>query len=467
MFNFFLSSENWPFFVWAFALATVCYSFVVFTTSHLTPDKNAHLSLWLQGDYKASWIELFCNKFDALFGRNFFSLRFLITSIIASLLSVFILWVLFDKVLGLISLRANSDLSAARVLVLGAAINIVPDCISMIQTRLLLRMFERVHNPLVQASALLVDVFISAVIIWGSISLFVYFFKGALPSLIEVIALFSIYSIFFFSTFFTSLWAWLFCLSSWISNASSKLQNWLDVKNSPGKILALVSAVIFLIASFIVKPFITLNEYGDTEFDSFLCTHFPASACIHTARLSKGETRKIMHLLQACEGGVASVCYQLGRESERQHLVGGDVHVHLNGEAGDLLAKACRLGELRGCGPAAFFKGIGAFSEPDIIESLLLLDNLRSSNDKVLQAESAFLYASLVRRSPSRTEASLVRACNNRLAGGCYHLGLYFKNGIAVKADPFKSHRAFQKACALGHVEACKKSTQKPTHNLN
>ena len=47
--------SDWPYFAWAFAAAAIFYSVTAFAVSHLTEEKKAHLSLWLQGDYESTW----------------------------------------------------------------------------------------------------------------------------------------------------------------------------------------------------------------------------------------------------------------------------------------------------------------------------------------------------------------------------------------------------------------------------
>ena len=125
------SLENWPYVSWAFAVAAGFYVATSFAISHLHPDKKAALSLWLEGSYESTSTRHFCNVFDRFFGEHQFGLRCMLRSAIASIPAVFALWLLFDVVLGLISLRAGRGLPLVQALALGALINILPDYLSL------------------------------------------------------------------------------------------------------------------------------------------------------------------------------------------------------------------------------------------------------------------------------------------------------------------------------------------------
>lgn len=193
-----------PFLGWAFGAATVFYTVTRFSISHLNPDKRAHLSLWLQGDYESTWSHQFCAMFDSIFGENHFGLRCMLLSAIASVCAVFALWLLFDQILGLISLRADTGLSLTQALLLGALINIIPDYLSLAETRLLLKLFDRVRNPIGQAFVLLFDAVITGLIIYLGITVYLMITGQSQISLVEMVAFFSFYAIFFYSTFLTS-----------------------------------------------------------------------------------------------------------------------------------------------------------------------------------------------------------------------------------------------------------------------
>jgi hypothetical protein len=106
--------------------------------------------------------------FDGIFGEAHFRPRCILLSALASVLAVLALWFLFDRILG-ISLRAETDLSLTQALLLGAAINIIPDYISLYETRWLLKQFERIRNPIGQLAVLIVDAAVTGLIIFAGI----------------------------------------------------------------------------------------------------------------------------------------------------------------------------------------------------------------------------------------------------------------------------------------------------------
>ncbi|CAN0312320.1 unnamed protein product, partial [Chrysoparadoxa australica] len=181
------------------------------------PDKKAALSLWLEGSYQSTWATQFCTMFDRIFGDQHWRLRCVSLSALASVLAVLALWLLFDRILGLISLRADTGLSLWQALLLGAAINIIPDYISLYETRWLLKQFERIRNPIGQFLVLIADAVVTGLIIFLGIKAYLWITGTPQISVVEMMALISIYAVFFYSTFLTSIWAWAYCLSSWLS----------------------------------------------------------------------------------------------------------------------------------------------------------------------------------------------------------------------------------------------------------
>jgi hypothetical protein len=143
---------NW-YWAYSFALAVAFYSAVTwFGKRHLSQDAKETLTMWLWGEYESSWPEHFCNLFDSVFGAKHLSLRCFIRSALASVFSVVLLYVLFAEVLGVLDpeSRAGGEMPIGKALLLGAAINIIPDYLSLFETRWLLKRFERVNSILGQ-----------------------------------------------------------------------------------------------------------------------------------------------------------------------------------------------------------------------------------------------------------------------------------------------------------------------------
>jgi hypothetical protein len=402
---------DWPYLTWALVAATTFYVVTAFAVSHLHSDKKANLALWLQGDHESTWPAQFGAMFDSIFGENHLRLRCFILSSLASVAAVFALWLLFDHVLGLISLRADTNLSLGEALLLGAAINIIPDYISLYETRWLLKQFERIRNPFGQLLVLIVDAIITGFIIYLGVMVYLWVTGEEPVSLVEMIALFSLYAVFFYSTFLTSIWAWAYCLSSWVSKLSARLRGWLDVKHAPGKSLALIGAVIVLAGSLAVKPVLTLDKEGRTAADDLLCDLFPASACMHVARLTKDEKKQLVLLGNACLGGVTEECLSVG-----QKIYQVDPE-----EAVKLWGKSCGVGEAKGC-----------------------------TNLGVI-----YKNAHGTKQDYSRAIALLQQGCDGGEAGGCTNLGVMYENADGIPQDYSRSAELYEQGCEGGDATGC------------
>lgn len=94
--------SDWPYVAWAFAAASVFYLVTSFAVSPLNPDRRAALSLYLQGDFRETWVSDFCALFDAVFGARHWGLRCVALSAVASVLALLALWVLLGPILGLV-----------------------------------------------------------------------------------------------------------------------------------------------------------------------------------------------------------------------------------------------------------------------------------------------------------------------------------------------------------------------------
>jgi len=134
---------------WSFAF-TISLSFYAiitwFGTRHLSIDSKETLTLWLWGEYESTWATHFCNMFDAVFGKRHLSWQCFFRSSIASLVSVILFYILFAKVLGVMSERTPANLPFLFVLLAGPFLNFVPDYLSLFETRWLLYRFRHINS---------------------------------------------------------------------------------------------------------------------------------------------------------------------------------------------------------------------------------------------------------------------------------------------------------------------------------
>ena len=178
------------------------------------------------------------------------------------MLTVLLLYVLLAEVLGVMDERALGDLSVWQAVLFGAAINIVPDYLSLFETRWLLKRFERVRSVIGQLGVLVADAVITGAIIWLAINVFQRLRGDAALSPIEMLALFSVFSLFFYSTFLNSVWAWIYCLSTWFMRLFSRtpLKNILDVETKPVHQVALVGSAVIFLGALLLTPILKADD---------------------------------------------------------------------------------------------------------------------------------------------------------------------------------------------------------------
>ncbi|MEM6681536.1 MAG: tetratricopeptide repeat protein [Pseudomonadota bacterium] len=475
--------SNWPYGAWAAGAATLFYAVTVFATEDLAPDRKAHLALWLKGDYDSTWPKEFGAMFDRLFGANHLKLRCMALSALASIVAVFALWLLFDRALSLISLRADTGLSLTQALLIGAAINIVPDYISLYETRWLLKTFERVRHPFGQLAILLVDLLVTGLIIYSGIKLYLLVRGEAQISFVEMAALFSFYAIFFYSTFLTSVWAWAFCLSSWLAKLSARLSTWLDVDGKPGRILARIGAVLVFLVALAVKPVFTMDDAGRVAIDDALCNMFPATACVHVARLTADEEAKLEALGRACLGGATEECIGLGLQTYEitpekaaaywQSACDGGVAdacsnlgvLYRDGQgvsqdpdrAAMLHQRACDRGSMTGCTNLGEMYANGYGVSKDTVIAGELFQRACSGGVYFACHNLGVLYLAGedVSLDVGRAVMLFQQACDAEVLEACINLGLLYDGGHGVAQDPARAAVLYERACAAGNMAGC------------
>ncbi len=479
----FAALTQWPYLIWAAAAATTFYGTTVWAVSHLHPDKKALLSLWLQGDYNSTWTTQFCAMFDQVFTKDHLGFRCMLRSALASVLAVCALWWLFDGVLEMIDVRTETELSLAKALLLGIAINIIPDYLSLFQTRWLLNQFRRISNPILQLLLLLLDAVVTGTIIYVWIALYNGITAQPAVSVIEMTVVFSGYAVFFYSTFLTSVWAWIYCASYWVARVSSGMRRWLDMQNQPGRSLGVIGAIIVFIASVAIKPALTIDQGNQISVDDWLCEMFPRQICKHLIRLSENRSEQQFYLGQQCFTSTADNCLENGIEQYR-------FEPH---EALSLWQDACGRGLAYGCTHlglyydrtgdvlSGFHDAKDAFLENCAGHPVYSCLSLENHFDKhhaglrnVQKATTYFLQACdggdavgclklgdlSERRYPlpesaERIEALYQKACDGQVAEGCGNLGRMLLNRSTNTVVTIEAMRIILDACERGAASAC------------
>lgn len=189
----------------------------------------------------ADWPSLFVDLFDSIFGHKIWRLRFAVGSFVASALSVTLLtivWFIFndaeeDYLPSPDILLENPDeifnipftvsVIVAMIAILGALINLLPDYLSLIQSRYIIQLMCG-KSWIVVLFLLGVDFVLTSVIIFIVVVALFGIMSGSLvegaglivsgvAAMLSMDGFIGLLGIFIFSTYLTSVWVWLYALS--------------------------------------------------------------------------------------------------------------------------------------------------------------------------------------------------------------------------------------------------------------
>lgn len=245
----------------------------------LKDEAKDSISQWLlelkpsEGNQK--WPGQFIKIFDAVFSEKHLSWKCFFRSCIASYIAITIMLLIYIGIdEGGFFIPSNGQIRWADfvgVYFLGGILNLIPDYVSLLETRLVLRRMKDSKSFLKTFVLLGFDLIISALLIGGPFLLYfvVFFFNyppvipeaanyydasvGVLKSSISFSGDVGLHGIFIYSTFFTSVWLWLYGLSGFLIKTSQRmgltfqwLKNILDFESKPLPSLGLVSSFIIL-----------------------------------------------------------------------------------------------------------------------------------------------------------------------------------------------------------------------------
>ncbi|MDW4499915.1 tetratricopeptide repeat protein [Sulfitobacter sp. D35] len=415
----------------------------------LNRQRKDEVALWLMGAHtEAGWAKSFTTLFDAVFGRHHLSLRCFLRSAAASLVAVVVIWLLMGSA-ETIGLRLQADLTLGTVLILGLAINVAADYASLLETRHLLAHMPR--RWLAQAGVLILDLLFSAAIIW--LAIFAYIrsplHQGEIESFAEILGIFSIFSVFFYSTFLTSVWTWAYVASTWLMRAAKRLRlaDWLDVEHRPILILSnLVGLVTFLGALAFSGP-MTRDEEGLTAAERTLCSVFKGRVCLDVATLTPLEQAQLDFITLACEGGVTKECLERGLEI-----------YEVDGESAARLWQAgCYGGDPSSCGRLGFLYQYGLGVTADTDRAANLFEISCDEADPIGCTNLGYLYE----RGEGRDQdtglaAELYRqGCDGGNMVACTNLGRFYHYGLGLEADPSRAAALYRQGCDGGLPRGC------------
>jgi|GEM_PF-2558292 len=227
------------------------------------------ISAWIQnldmpGDIN-NWPKTFVAWFDSVFGTDKYSMKFFLKSGLTSLLAslfMFTLWlVLRPEESVLLHFTKNHALIMALYFFV---FNLIPDYLSLIETRVILKFMAKTPSMLRHMFLLLVDFGITFFITLfipvyirnlygGSYS---YYFTSSLPlSVLDGVGFgmpdLPLQSIFFYTSFFTSVWVWFYSLAgiiikllARIESVFDRIKSWFIIDERPVTFLAYIAILL-------------------------------------------------------------------------------------------------------------------------------------------------------------------------------------------------------------------------------
>ena len=255
----------------------------------VSPEIKAEITLWLRNlpaaTMSASWPATFARVFDRIFGSRHLSWQCFLRSAVASLISIVIVTLIWAAVRP--SEMKSFIAAESIVFVLGAPIlsglvvNVVPDYASLLETRFVIGRMKNCDSRAVIAW-LLFDTIASAAIFMLPYAAFIVIISyladdtSIADSVVRILRDVPEYilplhaktdslpdGVFFYSTFFTSVWVWLYAVAGFalrltqaVGVGASHLTAVLDVEQKPLRSLGFVSNLLVTLAYVLAWPFL-------------------------------------------------------------------------------------------------------------------------------------------------------------------------------------------------------------------
>ena len=196
----------------------------------ITPEARSVISRWLKGlnHEQTTWPSSFANVFDKIFGVRHASFGCFIRSSIASMFATLIIFLIWAASYPSAFLGVAFDKSNLTWILGLFILNIIPDYLSLLETRWILKLLQQVQSARRAFALLLADLFLTALLGLTLFLLFVVarhfseFLRGQMLFWLNVTrggthlegmaerSVVPSYLIWFFSTFLTSIWIYLY-----------------------------------------------------------------------------------------------------------------------------------------------------------------------------------------------------------------------------------------------------------------
>ena len=451
--------------IWVLAMAVAFYLAVRWSGDRSAPDS---------GDPgENNWARQFCLIFDRFFGARHLTIDCFLRSCLASLVSVTALYLLFGPILGLLIEPAEEKTAFWKVLLIGAALNVLPDYLSLLETRWLLGKMNRISSVPGRLAVLAVDLLASAAITWWAITLFRLAAGEGKASGIAMLALFSPLSALFYSTFLASACAWVYGLSIGLARLAGRMRTGRSsgAEARPAWHIALVGSGIVLAAGLAMAPLLSPVPAADSDgriasrLDTWLCRQFPfgahlegtPSSCVRAAsqRIDEHNTEIAVELRNRCENDRAQACGRLGVMYRQGHGVDRN-----DAEAVILFRRACEGGSALGCADLGWMYVQGRGVGQNFIRAASLFRIGCDGEIAKACSNLGVLYEQGVgveRDDATAATASEFyrRGCEGGISQGCNRLGHMYSYGRGVAQNYSEAVTLYERSCETGDQQGC------------
>ena len=250
-----------------------------------SPDAKNAITRWLKNvkleGTPTTWPSTFADVFDSIFGKKHFSWRCFWRSCVASLIAVIVvasIWAVLrpDDVAGFFDELRSGSFGHFLLWFYGAFfvfLNLFPDYVSLLESRYIIRRMSTAQHSTGRILSLLALDFVLTVSIFFATPFLFFFvnsyasgdtaadalevYTGFIAEILEYgVFLKSPYDslsfgIFFYTTFFTSVWVWLYAISGLVVKLAgylgigfSRLKWFLDIENKPLHSLGVISMLL-------------------------------------------------------------------------------------------------------------------------------------------------------------------------------------------------------------------------------
>ena len=444
----------------AFGIVAMLYVTISwFGERHLSPEAKEELSLWLWGEYESSWQKQFGRLFDSIFGIKHFTLRCFLISSMFSMIAVTLVYSLIGERIGI----GGRPLLPIAFVIFIIIINSIIDYVSLIETRMVLRWFQNVQSVPGQIGLLVVDAIATAGIGLGFIFGAQVLLgssddpqKPIISDVVGVVVALDPRALILFSTFFTSVWLWIFVVSTLVVRIVSKrsVSKTIDVGGTPHRQLALVGAAVVFVPALIVSSIVSLPSYHATFFDDHLCGSVPR-LCVRIAGNSESSDRKKSLLSRGCSADHGYACFELAEEI-------GDAPNDTFKTSDQLFyyERSCELDLVEGC----FFVGLASRDNKAEYQGAKNHFEKTCRDGLIYRASACLELAKMTYRdsTPSDRQGAIKlfeQSCGDNVTPhpvACLWLSWLNVAGEIPNANTGTAKHYLELACRHGLVEACR-----------